>query len=310
MKVFVAGATGVLGRAAVPRLIAAGHEVRGHARSPEKASQLRSQGAEPIEVDLFDPSSVRAAVDGCDAVVHMATHIPPMTRAWRAGAWEDNDRLRREGTPIMVDASRDAGATVFVKESVCFSYADGGDRPLDEEAPLDPDPRLESGLVAERSAVGFGDEATGRRGVALRFGLFYSHDAPSIDESLRMARLGQSPMVGAADAWQPSIHVDDAAAAIVAALGAPTGVYNVADEPVTKGQWATAFRDAFGLARATRPTPKVLLKAGRAKLGPLAASRRVSSRRFHEATGWTPKYPDATVGLKAVAAAWKEQHDG
>ena len=76
MKVFVAGATGVLGRATVPRLVAAGHEVRGAARSPEKADQLRAQGAEPVTVDLFDPASVRAAVDGCQGVVHMATQHP------------------------------------------------------------------------------------------------------------------------------------------------------------------------------------------------------------------------------------------
>ena len=81
MKVFVAGATGVLGRATVPRLVAAGHEVRGAARSPEKADQLRAQGAEPVTVDLFDPASVRAAVDGCQGVVHMATNIPPLTKA-------------------------------------------------------------------------------------------------------------------------------------------------------------------------------------------------------------------------------------
>ena len=109
MKVFVAGATGVLGRATVPRLVAAGHEVRGAARSPEKADQLRAQGAEPVTVDLFDPASVRAAVDGCQGVVHMATNIPPLTKGWKGDAWATNDRLRREGTRVLADACRDAG---------------------------------------------------------------------------------------------------------------------------------------------------------------------------------------------------------
>ena len=311
MKVFVAGATGVLGRATVPRLIAAGHEVRGHARSPEKAAQLRTQGAEPIEdLDLYDPAAVRAAVDGCDAVVHMATHIPGITKMAMSSAWADNDRLRAEGTPILVAAALDAGATVFVKESICFSYEDGGDAWLDEDAPLDAGEVMRSALLAEQAAVGFGDENTGRRGVALRFGLFYSHDARSIDEYLRLAKLGQSPMVGPAEAYQPSIHVDDAGAAVVAALHtAPTGIYNVADEPITKGEWTAAFREAFGL-RKLRATPKLLLKVAGKKAGPLGASRRVSSQRFRDATGWAPQYPDSTVGLKAVAAAYKEQADG
>ena len=127
MKVFVAGATGVLGRAAIPRLVAAGHEVRGAARSPEKADQLRAQGAEPVTVDLFDPASVRAAVDGCQGVIHMATNIPPLTKAWKGSAWATNDRLRREGTQVIADACRDAGVEVLVKETVSFFYEDGGD---------------------------------------------------------------------------------------------------------------------------------------------------------------------------------------
>ena len=310
MKVFVAGATGVLGRAAVPRLVAAGHRVRGVARTPEKAAQLSDQGAEPVEVDLFDPASVRAAVDSCEGVVHMATHIPRLQKGWRKSAWEENDRLRREGTPIMVAAALDAGARVFVKESVCFSYADGGATWLDEDAALAPGLLMQSTLVGEDAALGFADEAAGRRGVVLRFGLFYSHDGVSLDEYLRVAKLGQAPAVGAPEAYQPSIHVDDAGAAIVAALDAPTGTYNVADEPITKGEWNAAFADAFGLKRKVRATPKLVMKAGKAMVGPLAASRRVSSARFRDVTGWAPAYPDATVGLKSVAAAWKEQHHG
>jgi nucleoside-diphosphate-sugar epimerase len=303
MKVFVAGATGVLGRATVPRLVAAGHQVRGHARSPEKAAQLRAQGAEPVEVDLFDPASVRRALEGCQGAIHMATHIPSVSRMVRPKSWEENDRLRAQGTPILAAAAVDAGCEVLVKEGVCFGYADGGDRWLDEDAPLEAGTVLQSGAIAEQATLGFADEAAGRRGVALRFGLFYSHDATSIHDYLRLAKLGQAPMVGPSDAFQPSIHVDDAAAAVVAALHAPTGAYNVADDPITKGEWAEAFRDAFGIRRRLRSTPKLALKAGGKTAAPLAASRRVSSQRFREATGWSPAYPDARVGLKAVAAA-------
>jgi nucleoside-diphosphate-sugar epimerase len=300
MKVFVAGATGVLGRAAIPRLVAAGHEVRGAARSPEKADQLRAQGAEPVTVDLFDAASVRAAVDGCQGVVHMATNIPPLTKGWKGNAWETNDRLRREGTRVIADASRGAGVEVLVKETVCFFYEDGGDQWIDEDWPIERQPFSAASLDAEDITLAFTGE--GRRGVVLRFGLFYSHDARALEESLKTAKLGMGPMIGPAEAWRASIHVDDAGAAIVAALDAPAGAYNVADEPITNGEWNAAFAAAFGFKK-LRSTPKVAMKAGGKKLAVLGASRRISSAKFKSATGWQPAHPDARVGLKAVAEA-------
>ncbi|MGI8756420.1 MAG: NAD-dependent epimerase/dehydratase family protein, partial [Acidimicrobiales bacterium] len=253
MKVFIAGATGVLGRATVWRLVDAGHEVRGIARSPEKAAQLREAGGEPVEgVDLFDPDAVRHAVEGADAVVHMATSIPQVKQAWRTKAWSMNDRLRREVTPILATAAHDAGARCFVKESVCFFYAPQGDAWIDEDRPITCNDFSDASLSAEAAAVDFGDDA-GRTGVALRFGLFYSADARSLEEGLWMAKFGTGPVVGRPEAFQPSIYVDDAGTAIVAALDAPTGYYNVADEPVTKGRWNEAFFEAFDIAKKPRP---------------------------------------------------------
>ena len=274
MKVFVAGATGVLGRATIPLLVAAGHEVRGSARSPEKADQLRAQGAEPVTVDLFDPVSVRSAVDGCQGVVHMATSIPVLTKGWKGSAWEMNDRLRREGTRVIADASRDAGVEVLVKETVCFFYEDGGDRWIDEDWPIEREPFSDASLAAEDITLAFTGD--GRRGVVLRFGLFYSPDARSLEESLKTAKLGMGPMIGPADGWRASIHVDDAATAVVAALGAPAGAYNVADEPITNGEWNAAFADAFGFKK-LRATPKAAMKVGGKKLNVLGASRRIDS---------------------------------
>lgn len=299
MKVFIAGATGVLGRATVPRLVAAGHEVVGVARSEAKAEQLRGQGAAPVTVDLFDQAAVRAALDGCDAVVHMATSIPLMTKALGAKAWAENDRLRREGTQILVDAAVAAGVQVLVKETVCFFYPDRGAAWIDEDAPVVRSGFSAASLDAEDAVGGFTGD--GRRGVVLRFGLFYSADARSTEENLKMARFGVGPMVGRAEAYQPSIHVDDAAAAVVAALDAPAGTYNVTDEPITKGQWNDAFAAAFGTRR-LRATPKLVLRLGGKKLAVLGASRRVSSDRFRQATGWEPVFPDAVVGLAEVAA--------
>src|SRR5580765_982765 len=111
MRVFVAGATGVLGRRAIPALVAAGHAVTAVVRSPAKAALARSLGATPVEVSLFDPDALRAAVAGHDAVCNLATHIPPLTRAADPRAWDENNRIRTDGSRNLVDAALAAGAT-------------------------------------------------------------------------------------------------------------------------------------------------------------------------------------------------------
>lgn len=302
MKVFVTGATGALGKSVVPLLVAAGHDVRGAARTDEKAAWLRAQGAEAVSVDLFDASSVKDAVTGCDAVAHLATNVPAGAKAVRPKNWAMHNRLRAEATPLLVDAALATGAQVFVKESICFFYEDGGDRVLDEDAPLVDGPLADPTYVGEH-AVDRITEAGGR-GVVLRFGLFYGPNARMIDEWLKLAKLGRTTIAGKPDGYQPSIHLDDAAAAMVAALDAPAGIYNISEEALTKGEYLHAFAHAFGLKRAPKPTPEWMLKMVAGKNARyLVGSQRVSSARFHEATGWSPQHATAREGWVAVAAA-------
>src|SRR5215211_6629769 len=136
MKIFVAGATGVVGTPTVTELVAAGHDVTGVARRPASAAQLRAAGATPVTVDLFDPAAVRAAVAGHDAVVNLATHIPPMKDMAKPEAWLENSRLRSEASTNLVDAALAAGARVYVQESVAYLTEGGGDAWIDEAAPL------------------------------------------------------------------------------------------------------------------------------------------------------------------------------
>src|SRR5512145_3082153 len=114
MRVFVAGATGTLGRPTVQGLVAAGHQVSGMARGAEKATLLRSLGAHPVEVDLFDARAMTDAIAGHDAVLHLATRIPPASEMRKRSAWRDNDRLRNQGSSILVNAALAAGAKVYV----------------------------------------------------------------------------------------------------------------------------------------------------------------------------------------------------
>jgi len=219
MKIFVAGATGVLGTRAVPALVEAGHEVTGVARTPEKAEVVRSMGATPVTVDLFDPGAVKEAVAGHDVVMNLATHIPSLTKSALPGAWEENNRIRSEASRNLVDAAISAGASRYVQEAIAFMYTDGGDTWIDEDQPLDVPALGESQLDAEANTARFTE--SGGVGVVLRFGQFYAPGSVHTESMLSMARKRIAPALGDADGYAPSIHIEDCATAVVAALGAP-----------------------------------------------------------------------------------------
>lgn len=303
MIVLVTGATGALGRPTVERLVDAGHHVRAIARDDSRAGRLRAQGAEPVRADLFTASSVHAAMAGVEAIAHLATNVPPMSKMAFPPAWKTHNRLRTEATRTLLDAARANGIDTFVKESITFTYPDRGDEWIDESVIPDASARLlRPTLEGERLIARFG--ADGGRGVLLRFGLFYGPQNRSTDELLRLAKMHVGPIPGAADGYVSSIHVDDAATAVVAALGAPAGVYNVVDdEPLTRRDYTDAFAAAFDLPH-LRITPGAIVRAvGGGGASALTASQRVSNRRFRDATGWAPAYPSAREGWVAVAAA-------
>jgi nucleoside-diphosphate-sugar epimerase len=297
MRIFVTGATGVIGRRAVAQLVAAGHEVSGVARSAPKADELRRAGATPVTVDLFDAEGLRGAVAGHEAVVNLATHIPPATRAARPSGWAENDRIRREASGLLVDAAMAAGAEVFVQESLAFFYQDRGDEWIDEDTPLADLPLVEPVGAAESNVARFNDGAG--RGVVLRFGRFYAADSDQTRAQLWTARTGVSLELGTPDGYQPFVDIDDAAAAVVAALDAPGGVYNVVDdEPMTRREIDGVVAGTVGRQRLRRPDRLV----ARSSMGAaFARSNRVSNRRFRETTGWRPRSTSAAVGLPRVA---------
>lgn len=292
MKVFLAGGTGVLGRRVLPRLVAGDHEVTAVSRSPQKAESVRAAGATPVTVDLFDPAATRDAVAGHDAVVNLTTHIPPVAKAGLPGAWKENERIRTEASTNLVDAALAAGARRFVQEALAFIYVDAGEEWVDEDAPVDGGSFNQGVHTAEDQVARF--TAAGGAGVVLRFGLFHASDSEQTQQALRFARRGLAMTVGPPDAYLSIIELDDAASAVVAALGAPAGVYNVVDdEPLTRREHAAALAAALGRSRPLRLPPAVAAKVGGSKTALLARSQRVRNDRFKAATGWSPASPSA-----------------
>ncbi len=276
-EIVITGSTGVIGQRAVRELLAAGHRVRGVTRSARGRQRLESLGARAVEADVFDESSLRRAFDGADAVVNLLTHVPSADRMADPSAWKENDRVRTDASAAIARSAQAAGVRRLVQESIAFVYADGGDAWLDEDAPVAGGGVTTTALTAERNARELFDGDT----VVLRFGLFMGPDSGSSRAALEAARGGTSVALGPPGAYRPTLWLDDAAAAIAAALRVPAGTYNVVDvDPPTNAEIDAALAAAVGV-EALRPRPP--------QDGPLARSQRVSSRRLREAGGWAPR---------------------
>lgn len=300
MHVFVAGATGVLGSAAVRRLVAGGHEVTGIARGAVKQRALAEAGARAVAADLFDPAAVRAAVEGHDVVCNLTTHIPVGSAAARPSAWRENDRIRAEGSAILAKAAADCGALRFLQEGVGFVYADAGDAWITESGRLDPTPVTRSSLAAADHAMGFADQY--RFAVVLRFGTLYGDD-PNTRWTLDRVRRGKPVLAGDPAAYVSPITVDDAAAAVLAALAAPSGIYNVAGTPVRREEYARALGTAAGSESSARYFSPLATRLAGKKMELLARSQRISSDAFHTATGWRARTALAEGFASAVKAS-------
>ena len=300
-KVFVAGATGVLGRRVVAELVAAGFDVTGVARRPANHADLAALGVRPVELDLFDRAAVHAAVAGHEVVCNLATAIPVGDRANNPSAWEANDRIRRVGSRNLVDAALAAGASRYLQESIVFVYADGGERFLDESAEIAAAGVTGAALLAEAEAARFAEH--GGAGVALRFGQFYGFDSGHTVQAIEAALAGLPVELGPESAYRSSVTTDDAASAVMAALDAPSGVYNVVDDrPLPRGEYVDALADALGVPS---PTARSVTLELPAPFSVMLRSLRVSNQRFKETTGWQPRFPSAWEGWAAVIADWR-----
>lgn len=291
MKVAVTGATGVLGRAAVATVVGAGHEVHGLARTAAEAQRLQAWGARPVCAGVADRSSLIAAFAGCDAVCSLAPGAPVGTGVTRGRAWRDHDRSLTRAAVAVADAARAAGVRRLVQESTSLLYADHGEEWITEQSLLDITTATEPATVAEAHAQGFG--ATGRRGersaVILRLGQVLGDDLATRC-MVRNALRGRPVGFGRPDGWAHVVHTDDLGGAVLAALRAPAGTYNVGTQPVRRAEIAAAVGEALD-----RPAPDLHGPLRTRLSGPRAESwgrsLRVSSEEIVARTGWSPGRP-------------------
>jgi 2-alkyl-3-oxoalkanoate reductase len=300
MKVFVAGATGVIGRRLVPILVEAGHDVVGMTRSQEKAAALRDAGAVPVVCDVFDRDAVVDAVKSAapEVVLHELTDLPAAINPRQISRQlAGNDRVRTEGTANLVAAARAAGARRIVAQSIAFAYAPtdpplkSEDDPLFLDAPPPWDRSVRAVNDLERAVTGAGD----LEGVALRYGFFYGPGSSyASDGSIaREVRRRRFPIVGDGGGIFSFIQIDDAARATVAAVeGGKPGIYNIVDdEPAAQREWLPHYAEVLGAKKPFRvPTWVARIVAGRYVVMLATELRGASNARAKRELGWSPRY--------------------
>jgi 2-alkyl-3-oxoalkanoate reductase len=301
MRIFITGATGVIGRRVVPRLIEEGHDVTAVARSAEKRGALARLGATAVDANLFASHTLLSLLAGHDAVINLATHIPSSsTRMLLPGAWRENDRRRSEAAPNLAGAASRAGVPRFIQESFAPVYPDRGNAAIDESTPIAPVRINRSVADAEQAALRF--EERGGIGIVLRFAAFYGPDSKFMHELAVLLRHGFAPLFGPPEAFISSVSHDDAATAVIKALELPSGTYNVCDDqPVSHRAFAEALAEAIGADTPHLPPPWMTPMMG--SIGKMMArSERISNAKLRE-FGWAPRYRSVHEGFPAIAAA-------
>jgi 2-alkyl-3-oxoalkanoate reductase len=299
MRIFLTGASGVIGRRLTPQLVAAGHQVAAARRSAERSAMLERLGARPIVVDLFDADSIARAMPGHHTVINLATHIPhTVARTLLPGAWRENDRIRRISSGLLVDAALANGVGQFIQESFAPGYAAQGDAWITEESPMQPVRYNRTVLDAERAAGRFA--RGGGAGIVLRFAGFYGPDSTHLGDMLKSVRRGMLPLPGDPEAFCSWVSHDDVATAVAAALGLPSGAYNVVDdEPVTRRVLGETLASLLGV-KPPRPLPKWVSRLMGSLGELLSRSQRISNRKLRESSAWRPRHPSIREGFRAM----------
>ncbi len=309
MRVFITGATGVLGRRMVRQLLEKNHRVVGLARDEKGKQAIKRLGGDAFIGNIFDADSMAATVKQADVVIHAATAIPTGVSSKRAD-WALNDRLRREGTRALTEAAAKLGAKTYIQQSVVWVARPPDDSFFDEKTPVEqPGELYRSAFEGEQIALAAG-EKYGFNVSVLRCGGFYAPDAQHTRDFASGLLKRRLPLIGAGEAISANIHADDAASAFVAASEAgKRGLWHVTDDdPTTIRDMLFEFARQLGASTPRRiPLWLAGMFVGKSVIEFFTRSTRTSNRLFRDEVGWSPRFSSFRVGLGEVVGTWRTE---
>lgn len=310
MHVFIAGASGILGRAVIPRLLRDGHRVTGLGRTPDKLLLIDRLGAAAVRGDILDTEALRALLVAArpDIVINLATAIPLRLKV-EPRDWEPNDRIRVDGTLSLARGCEAAGVSLLIQESVGYVCTSRGADWITEESPRSRHPFLKATVQMEdivRSAK--------TPGTILRLGALMAPDSWHTQQSVAALRRGMLPIIGRGNAFLSMIHVDDAARAIVNVIALPDvaagATYSVVDS--APAAMSEVFPYAARVLNAPEPkhVPALLAKliVGSVTVDILTASYRMSNRKIREEISFEPEYPTYKETWKQIAQSLSDRN--
>ena len=308
MRVFVAGATGVIGNSLVPRLIERGHSLTAMTRSQERADRLAVLGVKPVVCDVYEETGVEDAMRQAqpDVVVHQLTALPHAIHPRRIAAQlAENDRIRVEGTRNLVRAAVKVGVHRIVAQSIAFAYAPLGGPVKDEEAPL----WLEAPWPWSRTVAAVDDlerqvsSVGGVEGVVLRYGYFYGRGTAYASDGAvaALVRKRQFPIAASGSGVFSFVHLDDAATATVRAIErGPAGIFNIVDDrPAPLRDWLPVYASALDAPEPRRvPSFLARLAVGRYGLYLMTEQRGAFNEKARKKLGWSPTFATWRTGFR------------
>jgi nucleoside-diphosphate-sugar epimerase len=307
MKVFVAGATGVMGRQLVPRLVAQGHAVVGMTHSESKQAALRELGAVPVVADALDPEQVAGALAGAapEVIIHELTAITKIDARHFDRSFALTNRLRTEGTDHLLSAGRAVGVERFIAQSYCgWPHARTGGPVKTEDDPLDPAPvkAMSETLAAIRHLEAAVTGADWMQGIVLRYGAFYGPGTSMWpgEEQFELIRKRRFPVVGGGGGVWSFVHIEDAAEATALAVErGEGGLYNIVDdEPAAVSEWLPALAEILGAPKPWR-VPRWVGRAAAGEAGAVLMTevRGASNAKAKRALGWSPRHASWRQGV-------------
>jgi 2-alkyl-3-oxoalkanoate reductase len=277
MRIAVIGATGVLGRAVIPRLLAKNHQLLALSPHPEKAKALYGNTIEAADGDLLAPdveSAFAKLLHGYDTVLNLATSLPKQSEMGKEGAWDKNNRIRQEATPRLVKTILAAGVQTFVQQSITMAYPDSGDSWISEET------ELKNPVVAEMEAAIRAVPSDSLHWAILRGAIFVGKDSFQ-EDTIRALKAGEARIACDGQAWQSYIHVEDMAEAVSLAAEKNLGgaIFNICAEPMREGEYLRQLAQAVGAAEALNDPHRSC-----------PPSQRCSNQAAKEILGWSPRH--------------------